>query len=264
MSINFKNFNEFDKIFVLVSGGIDSTYLYELFKKQFNNKVFPVNCYNPFEQSKTLTQISKESNFIQIKPDKKYNYQKILKESFLKIPEANSLRIIQKKYRKLIKELYQQEKITKSIYNKEIKKEYYHKKIFPCCYYIKHKAFLNDKLFQTPNTVVISGIKRGDGTQRRIFLTLMKKGTFKSLNPKKPSFFLKHKTKQLYCYPFRDYTIRELPKITINKLKKKYPNITHSGCSICPVLVLFNIKKENRYKASLNYAQKLKIKQVIK
>jgi len=231
MTFEFKSFQEFDKIFVLVSGGIDSTYLYELFKQQFKNKVYPVNCYNPFEQSKSLTQISKDSNYIQIKPDKKYNYQQILKEAFLKLPQA-----------KLLKEQ-----------NK------YHKKIFSCCYYIKHKAFLKDKLFQTPNTVVISGIKRGDGTQRRIFLTLMSKGTFKSLNPQKPTFFLRHKTNQLYCYPFRDYTKRELPKICINKLKRKYPSLNHSGCSICPVLVLFNLIKEPRYKPSLEYTKKLNI-----
>lgn len=208
---------KFDKIFVLVSGGIDSTFLYEIFKKNYNDKVYPVNCYNPFETSETLTKISQDPNYIQIKPKKKYNYGQIIKESFLKIPEAKELK----------------------------KKKKYHKKIFPCCYYIKHKAFLNKKLFKEPNTVVISGIKRGDGQQRFFWLhSLLKKNTF----------FHRHKTGQLYCYPFRDYTFKELPNITIKRLKRKYPTLKHSGCSICPILVLFNIESEGeRYINSVRF-----------
>ena len=225
------NFNAFEKIFVLVSGGIDSTYLYEQFKKVYKEKVYPVNCFNPYEQNETLKQISMDKNYIQIKPNKKYNYGLILKESFLKLPLA---RILKKEKR-------------------------YHKKIFPCCYYIKHKAFLKDKLFQNDKCIVISGIKHGDGTQRRIWLTQMKNGN----NPRnqsngKSTFFHKHLGGQLYCYPFRDFTVRELPNIVIKRLRKKYPTLKHSGCEICPVLVLFNIKKENkRYIKSLNFAKKL-------
>jgi len=253
--INFKNF---DKIYVLISGGIDSTYLYELFKKEHGNKVYPVNCYNPYETSKTLTLISKDPNFIEIKPDKKYNYGKILKESFLKLPEARSLLVIQRQYRKMINKLYKEGKIEESIYKKEIGKQYYHKKIFPCCYHIKHKSFLENKLFKVPNTVVISGIKRGDGTQRRIWLTQLSKGQEPRNQSKgNPTFFHKHLGGQLYCYPFRDYTVRELPNICIKNLRKKYPYLDHSGCEMCPVLVLFDLKKERRYKKSFEYAQKL-------
>ena len=213
-------FKDFDKIFVLVSGGIDSTYLYELFKKEHGNKVYPVNCFNPYETSHALTQISKDPNYIQIIPGEKYNYGEILKESFLKLPEARQLKIEKK----------------------------YHKKIFPCCYHIKHKSFLHDPQFKEPNTVVISGIKRGDGQQRFFWL-------YKLWKEKR--FFHEHKGGQLYCYPFRDYNVRELPNIVVRRLRKKYPTLDHSGCSLCPVLVLFNIKEEKRFKASYNYAHKL-------
>ena len=214
------NFKDYDKIFVLVSGGIDSTYLYELFKKEYGNKIYPVNCYNPYETNNTLTQISKDPNYIQIKPAKQYHYGEILKESFLKLPEARQLRQDKK----------------------------YHKKIFPCCYYIKHKSFLNDPQFKEPHTVVISGIKRGDGQQRFFWLyKLFKQDTF----------LHEHKGGQLYCYPFRDYNYRELPDIIIKRLRKKYPTLDHSGCKICPVLVLFNLKYEERFKASYEYAHKL-------
>jgi hypothetical protein len=228
IKINLKNF---DKIFVLVSGGIDSTYLYEKLKKGYGNKVYPVNCFNPYETSPTLSKISEDSNFIQIKPKEKYNYGEIIKEAFLKLPEARELK----------------------------KQGKYSKKIFPCCYYIKHKAFLNDKQFQEDNTVVISGIKRGDGTQRRIWLTQLSQGREPcNQSEGKPTFFHKHKGGQLYYYPFRDYKWRELPDICIRRLRKKYPNLQHSGCQICPVLVLFNLTDEKeRYIKSIEYANKL-------
>jgi hypothetical protein len=228
IKINLKNF---DKIFVLVSGGIDSTYLYEKLKKGYGNKVYPVNCFNPYETSPTLSKISEDSNFIQIKPKEKYNYGEIIKEAFLKLPEARELK----------------------------KQGKYSKSIFPCCYYIKHKAFLNDKQFQEDNTVVISGIKRGDGTQRRIWLTQLSQGREPcNQSEGKPTFFHKHKGGQLYCYPFRDYKWRELPDICIRRLRKKYPNLQHSGCQICPVLVLFNLTDEKeRYIKSIEYANKL-------
>ena len=71
-------------------------------------------------------------------------------------------------------------------------------------------------------------------------------------------FFHKHKSGQLYCYPFRDYKWRELPEICIRRLRKEYPKIAHSGCYKCPILVLFDIKDEKeRYKASLEYASQL-------
>jgi 3'-phosphoadenosine 5'-phosphosulfate sulfotransferase (PAPS reductase)/FAD synthetase len=219
----------FKKIFVLVSGGIDSTYLYEKIKKIFPEKTFPVNCYNPYESSITLDQISKDPKFIQIKPKSQYNYGQILRDAFLQLPQAF----------------------------KKKKEKKYNKKIFGCCYYIKHKAFLEDPLFKEEGTVVITGIKAGDGKQRGYWLKDLRK---------KETYFHKHKGGQLYCYPFRDYFQRELPLEIRNKLKKKYPRIKHSGCVICPVLVLFGIKKEKRrYYDSIRFAEKLDvIKQVQK
>ncbi len=167
---------QFDKIYVLVSGGFDSTYLYEKLKKFYKDKIYPVNCFNPYEQSKTLKRISKDPNFILVKPNKQYNYGQILKESFLKLPKAYSLLVIRSEYRKMIKRLYKNGKIEESIYKKEMDKQYYSKSIFPCCYHIKHKSFFNNDLFKKPNTVVISGNKRGDSIQRRIWLTQLSKG----------------------------------------------------------------------------------------
>jgi len=221
MNFDYRSLENFDKIYVLVSGGFDSTYLYDRIKKLYPEKCIPVNCYNPFESSDTLKMISNDPQFLQVRPYSKINYGLVLKNAFLKLPEARQLKKIGA----------------------------YTKTIFPCCYYIKHKDFKKDKRFKEPNTVVVSGIKRGDGTQRRIWLTQMK-------NRKK--WYHRHKTGELYCYPFRDHTKRELSDNIKKRLRKKYPNLTHSGCYLCPILVLFNIKSEGkRYKASIKYAKKL-------
>lgn len=204
-TFNFEELEQFEKIFVLVSGGIDSTYLYEMIYPLFPEKTFAVNCWNPYEQSKTLDTLKQFPHFLSIQPAEEYDYRQILEESFQNLPQA-----------------FEAKRAGK-----------YHKKIFPCCYYIKHKAFFKDQLFQQDNTVVISGIKYGDGQQRRFWLTDMKK---------RDLFFHKHKTGQLYCYPFRDYKQRELPEDILNQLRKKYPALDHSGCKICPVLVLFDIE----------------------
>ena len=150
---------DFKKIYVLVSGGFDSTLLFEYIELFFPETTYAVNCFNPYEQSKTLDYFKKLPNFIQIKPDKKYNYKQILIDAFMQLPMA---------------------------FEKYKKREYY-KKLFGCCYFIKHKAFLKDKMFKEDGSVVISGIKWGDGRQRRIFLSQLtmgkaKIGTSKKIN----------------------------------------------------------------------------------
>ena len=228
-SFDFKELNQFNKIYVLVSGGFDSTYLYELIKNIYPEKTIPVNCFNPYEFNKTLKKIKKnDSKYISIEPE---NYKDVIKESFLKLPEAFKL--------------------------KELKK--YHKKIFRCCYILKHKKFLKDIQFKEKDTVIISGIKRGDGTQRRIWLTQLSQGREPcNQSNGKSTFYHKHKTGQLYCYPFRDYTKRQLSDNIKDKLYLKYPFLEHSGCVLCPVLVLFNLVSEgDRYHKSIQYAKNL-------
>lgn len=230
--------NKFDKIWCLVSGGIDSTYLYELLKEEYGDKVFPVNCWNPYESSQTLEQIrQQDSNFIEVRPKKKYEYKEILKKAFLNLPRSRQMKR-------------------------------YSKKVFKCCRVIKHNAFKKSKQFSEPNTVVISGIKYGDGFQRRLWLTSLKTGnttTNRTVILNAPTFFHKHAWGALYCYPFRDYKKRELPKYIIEELREKYPHLNHSGCYLCPVLVRFEekIRKSgNKYdlerlEKSIEYAKKL-------
>ena len=71
-------------------------------------------------------------------------------------------------------------------------------------------------------------------------------------------FIHTHKTGHNYVYPFRNYMKRELPDDIIEELRKEYPNVKHSGCVYCPVLVLFNIKKEGkRYIESMKFYDKV-------
>ncbi len=255
INFNIEFLKPFKKIFVLISGGFDSTLLAEWIFYHYPEKTYFVNCYNPYENSNVLEYYRQKANFIEVRPmtrvrgsDGKYirglngeyitirdnlNYGKILKESFNKLPKARELKANKK----------------------------YHKKVFPCCYHIKHKHFYKYAMFKENNTVIISGIKRGDGSQRRIWLLQMSRGT----NPRnqsegKPTFFHKHKTDILYCYPFRDHTTRELDFEIKDLLYDKFPTLEHSGCQICPVLVLFNLTREGiRYEKSVDYAKKLDI-----
>jgi hypothetical protein len=190
-----------------------------------------VNCYNPYESSRTLISFQHKPNFIEIKPAEQINYAQILRESFLLIPKAINAR----------------------------KHHKYEKKIFPCCKKIKHEAFRADPLFKEPDSVVISGIKAGDGKIRGWFLKDLREGNQANYSePMKAGFFHRLKEGQLYCYPFRDYHYRELPKIIRNELQIKYPELDHSGCCICPVLIVFQNKmKSKNYRASLDYWHKL-------
>lgn len=219
--MKFEDLNKFSKIYILVSGGFDSTYLFEKLKKKYSEKVYAVNCFNPYEWNETLKQIEiqEKKRFIKILPK---DYKDIIRKSFLMLPYAYKL---------------QQEG------------KYYGKKIFPCCRILKHKEFKRDNRFKEPNTVVVSGIKWGDSKQRRIFLSQLHN---------KNTFFHRNKDGILYYYPFRDFPHYELTEKMKNKLYKKYPNISHSGCILCPILVLFNLYNEGeRYEKSLNYAEKL-------
>jgi hypothetical protein len=226
----------FEKIYVLVSGGHDSTLLAEWICHHYPDTTYFVNCYNPYETSPTLSDFETRG-LIVVKPDTQYNYSQILKDAFLKLNKAAEMRHEKK----------------------------YEKKIFECCKYIKHKAFLEDSLFKEENTVVISGIKSGDGKIRRFFLKDLRNPPLHHnyASEIKQGFFHRHKGGQLYCYPLRDCFHHEFPNNIISEIKKIHPKLQHSGCAICPVLLLFGdrIKKDKegliRFNRSVKYCQQL-------
>lgn len=253
-SINFDitTLSRYDVIYVLVSGGFDSTLLYEYIKFVYPEKTVPVNCWNPYENSETLKEIAEDPMFISIKPKVMNGYGETLRESFMKLPEAYVNQI---------------DKNSKP----------YHKKFFPCCYHIKHKDFDKLPAFKESGSVVVSGIKYGDGMQRRIWLTQMSTGkNARNLHAKiyevkkykrytkripldgKSTFFHMQKNRIFKCYPFRDYKERELPEEIKDILWKTYIYLDTSGCQTCPVLVLHKLIGEvDRYEKSINYASNL-------
>jgi hypothetical protein len=135
----------------------------------------------------------------------------------------------------------------------------YSKKYFKCCIQLKHQIFKKDPRFKQPGTCVVSGIKRGDGMQRRIWLTQLANGKQPyNHTDGTPAFYHLHKSGQLYYYPFRDYRHVELPNEIILEIRKLYPDVEHSGCACCPILLLFQIKSEyDRYEKSLRFYKKL-------
>ena len=236
-SIHFdiNTLKDFNKIYVLISGGFDSTLLADFVHAHYPTKTYFVNCWNPYEQSPTLQEFQGRANFIQVKPKGEFNYGAVLKQSFLNIPKALALK----------------------------RKGKYHKKVFPCCYYIKHKAFFKDPMFLEPNTVVVSGIKFGDGQKRALYMNKLRnegKKFEKDFGKKcdKVGFLHQHHKGQMFIYPYRDYTRRELPKDIKKRLTDSHPGIKHSGCSICPVLVVWGLRNEkSRYWKSMDYWNKL-------
>ena len=204
-SINFDItiVKDYEIIYVLVSGGFDSTLLYEYFKSVYPDKVVPVNCFNPYELSNTLDDIKKDPKYLEVKPSSSIDYKSILHDSFMRLNQAAKLRRDKK----------------------------YHKKVFPCCKYIKHKAFFNSKLFKNPKSCVISGIRSGEGSQRRAWLSIIR-------NQNK--WIHQHVGGQIYVYPFRDYLKHSLPEYIKDELRKTYPNVRSSGCAVCPVITLFS------------------------
>jgi len=131
--------------------------------------------------------------------------------------------------------------------------EKYSKKVFPCCWYLKHKVF-EYWIKQTgdhENDVFISGIRRGDGFQRRMFLLRMRR---------KGTHFLKHKRiNAWYYYPLRDVFVSEIDSYFKDNLE--WLELTSSGCRVCPILVLFEIKSAgDRYNRSLKVWENLQKK----
>jgi hypothetical protein len=222
----------FEKIYVLVSGGMDSTLLATVIHERYPEKTWFVNCYNPYEQSPTLDQMKESDFFLMIKPEDKYDYHQILVDAFCKLNTAAELRSAGT----------------------------YEKKIFDCCKWIKHKAFGDDDLFREEGSVIISGIKAGDGRQRALWLKSLVCGKSYT-NGTKPEigFFHRHKNGILYCYPFRDYIKREFPPEIITELRKAYPKLAHSGCAICPVVLLFGdrIKEYKRFRNAVQFTRVL-------
>ena len=212
------NLYGFKEVYFSCSGGWDSTYmllnLYDLIDAPKKFILFNNTTLNKKECKETLYKLSEITGLkvIELKPT--CNVRKILKESFLRLNEAKKL----------------------------LKENRYHKKVFRCCYYLKEKPLIEFCKKLGKDAVVLTGIKKSDSRQRRIFLfKITKDYTYFNFSKRYGVYF---------GYPLRDTKEKQVESF-ISKLPYK---VYHSGCQVCPILLLFNLTKEgDRYAFSRNY-----------
>jgi 3'-phosphoadenosine 5'-phosphosulfate sulfotransferase (PAPS reductase)/FAD synthetase len=215
---------KYENIYILVSGGRDSTYTaYQFFTRELPAILLHHNTTLRLPSAiKTLDWLKIVTRYPYIETKPECDVKQILKESFLVIDKLKEM-------------------------------DYYHKKHFKCCYFLKEKPFrkflrLNPDIRQT--SIIISSIRPGEGNKRSYFLNkLRQKGTFFNFNKK---------FRVMYGYPLRDTKAKDITKY----FKKRHWNekIKHSGCSICPVVYHFNLFKKSpkQYIASKKFYLKLK------
>ena len=217
------DFPQVTTLYFLCSGGWDSTCMLMELHEHVRDKydchiVFNNTRLNPRKCVETVNRLSRITGFeiIELEPDR--DHREIMREAFSSATLDRARKLVEEKR--------------------------YHKRVFRCCHYLKEKP-LNDFLRALPDRdscVVLSGIKKVDGKQRRIFLTqLTKAGTY---------FRYIKRRRVHFGYPLRDVTAKEVEEC-INNLPFE---VIHSGCNICPVLLLFDIREdEKRYAASVAF-----------
>ena len=191
----------FSRVLIPVSGGVDSTALFQLFQEQGID----------FELIWNDTMRSLPSSRVTLC---KYILNSG-KQFYITHPVTPQNTIT-----KLTK------KAMKRIVDGDIK---YNKKSIPCCWHLKEKPFLHWlRKHRSLDMLVISGIAGYEGWQRQAFLAgLRKKGTYLHYHITKDVWF---------AYPLRDYTKKQdglnLKEYINNKAVR-------SGCYTCPIITLF-------------------------
>jgi len=209
--------NSFETIYCLVSGGYHSTASALLLKDYGFENVILLHNKTLLEMKssiKTLKLLQEKTNYeyIETIPDLKgETIWDILKRSFKQIPQ-----------------------MRKDVENGK----YGHSNIECCNILKKYPAKRFFKTINKNNSVIISSICRFESNRRFQWLNQYKKeNTFLHLKKKAGNVW--------YAYPFRDITSK---KIFLPYLKLKgFDKIRHSGCSICPILIIFKMYKEDRY-----------------
>lgn len=251
----FRRLNKFKRIYILASGGRDSTYaILKLMEFQYwiTKPVTILFTDTGNETTSALITLEKlyqavTAHNLELPPSKKWSHLCLatkailpkkpvfyIKKAFMKIPKAKQI-LLETPDR-------------------------YSKKIFPCCYYLKHRVFdlwIRENGFQSDpyKGVFASCIRPGESLYRRRWL--------KTLRDKKLHFWFIRRSKVWYYYPLRDIMVRDVNELFLQS--KKFLDTKHSGCQICPILVLFNIKSEGkRYSRSLRVYENMVRRGLIK
>lgn len=209
-----KEINQFENIYIEISGGYNSTItailFYELGYKNIglihnNTKLQYIECLENIQKVIYLT-----------------DYSIIFKEPILKGKRISQ--VLQESFKN----------IDKAKNNLKNYRDY-----FPCCKILKQKRNhkWNDD-FLLENSVVISSLTPYESYNRQMRLFELKK---------KNTYIRFHKSQNIFKgYPYRDlllgnreYSRNIYNKLFENKLNEYKLNIKHSGCRICPIRILF-------------------------
>ncbi|MFX0132079.1 MAG: hypothetical protein ACFFDN_00405 [Candidatus Hodarchaeota archaeon] len=221
----------FEKIYCLISGGYHSTTSALLLKDYGFKNVILIHNKTHLESKScknTMKKVIEITGYKYIETQLDLNGETIwdiIKRSFQKIPEAR---------RKL--DEWNREK-------KKFKNMGQLKSIFECCDKLKKKPA--KKFYNSINkekSIVITSLAPYEGTNRRLrMVTLRKKQTYIDC--------IKSFGNVWHGYPFRD-EFHEA-KFREYLFSKGFSEIQHTGCVICPILILFNHYDSHDYYNSL-------------
>jgi len=227
--IHRPNYSEFPKdrrALFLASGGRDSTaMILEAYAEGIKGIMLCNDVLTLPTARETLEKLRDYTGYelVLVKYEGKRSLAAIIEESFRKLPDVAQL----------------------------VKEKRYDKNTFPCCHIVKRRAMnvALKTLADKEKDILILGLRSGEGNKnRRIILAkLRREKTFQAL---RFNGFL-------YYYPLRDCKQSDVAMILS---EHGFQGTKHSGCSICPILVLFPqmAKAEpTRFLASVRYARKL-------
>jgi hypothetical protein len=108
----------------------------------------------------------------------------------------------------------------------------YIKKSFPCCYYLKEKPYTQWLAQNTDHhTLIISGLASYEGMQRNIHLGVLRnRNTF---------LRFKKREQRWFAYPLRDCNTRISNQHMKDFLYARSLEVVRSGCFSCPIVALF-------------------------
>lgn len=205
--------SQFETIYCLVSGGYHSTASALLLKDNDFENVILVHNKTFLEMRSSVKTMQKLQDitkypYIEIEPDLKgETVWEIMKRSLQKIPEVRE----------------------------DIRNKKYDRSKFECCRKLKKAP--GYKFFRTKkNSVIIDSQCPFESNQRNHRLREIRE---------KDTWIREMKKGYIKAYPFRDFFSA---KPFLPYLKNKgFSKIKHSGCVICPILIVFKMYKEERY-----------------
>ena len=240
-----KELYEYKNWLVLVSGGWESTlmalelndYRTEEINFVLLNNDTGLRLKKSVETLEKLKEVVKPDEYIEIKASEYLKESKRVKEKKVKEVLDYSFRQIDRQIERM---------------NKGLK---YDRNYFRCCSLLKKNPFhwwirKNREKYKPEESIIVSGIAPYESRQRAYRLVeLRKKGTFKRFYKTVGYWFF---------YPYRDFYKRK--EVYEELVKRGFKGIEHSGCIVCPIMLIFEDfkkKEPEAYARSKRYLNNL-------